>query len=583
MKEFETFAELAASKQTKVGTRFVCRERANAEYILQASGYTALAGDVTFANGLVGKLQSLNASLTPFFYDAWFGVSDSVDSTSVVQGAIDRLSSGGTLQLTSMTLINGTLSVNSDNTNILGCGRGTGFTTTTATGNLLEVESPNPLTTTIFRVHVSDLEIKSTIAKTSGALLKVTEAAYCTFTNVSLQNGFIGFHGLGLRASEIDNIHIRSGQLYGSVVAGSRFMLLEDSPRVDSFAENVELFISNFNFTTNGLGAYIEYGLEVKEADGIWFDSGHLRGAGSANCFINAGASPQLLGLKFDNVWFDGATQKCLLMAGTPTGYAGFVRFNGCDFTGASVNAVSIQAGSNFDWVEFNDCSTWAIDAQIAWNIQGVCKNLIINGFVAKLLNASNAAGASCLNIGSGVETLTINGGHLFDSVNIDNAIIVNSSVLQATINGFAFKGLPDASKNILIQGSSTIFSSSGCTTDQSNEYVTGNTQRGEFNSVATDTAVSVNVGEITGATLSVGLKLNLLSHGLIALETADPSATTIIAGGANLAVATGVLTGTTGASGKLTVSITDAGVLYFENRTGVPRSIIWKVLNRDL
>lgn len=57
MKEFETFAELEASKQTKVGTRFICRERANAEYILQASGYTALVGDVTFSNGLIGELQ----------------------------------------------------------------------------------------------------------------------------------------------------------------------------------------------------------------------------------------------------------------------------------------------------------------------------------------------------------------------------------------------------------------------------------------------------------------------------------------------------------------------------------------------
>jgi hypothetical protein len=579
---FETFDLLQASTPVSAGQKLICNERANARYILQPAGYTALAGDPTFANGRVAALQGLNTSLTPLFRAEFFGVSESVDSTVAVQGAISRLATGGRLDLSSMIMINGTLSINSDNTTAAGTGRGTGFTTTSATGNLLQIESLDPTTTTIFRSGVSDLEIKSTVAKTSGALLKVTEAAYCTFFNISLQNGFIGFHGLGLRASEIDVIHIRSGQLYSTVKAGSRFMLLEDSPRVSSFSENVELFISNFNFTTNGTNAYIEYGLEVKEADGIWFDSGHVRGAALANGFINAGGTPQLLGLKFDNVWFDGATAKCLLLAGSPAGYAGFIKFNGCDFTGGSVNAVAMAAGAVFDWLEFNDSSTWSIDSQIAWDFQGTCKNLIIDGYTAKALNVSNNASASCLNIGAGVETFTLNGYHLFDSVNIDNAIVVNSAVLQATINGASFKGLPDASGNIVIQGASTIFNSSGCTTDQGHGYVTGNQQRGEILSVADDTAVNVNIGELTGATLSVGLKLNLLSHGLIALETEGTAATSIIAGGASLEVTTGVLSGTTGTDGVLTVSVSDAGILYFENRTGVTRSIVWKILNRD-
>ncbi len=85
MKEFISFEDLENSIQTSAGQKFVCRERANAEYILQPTGYTALPGDVTFANGRVGALQ----------IDGWmniecFGATQGVDSTAEIQAAIDR-------------------------------------------------------------------------------------------------------------------------------------------------------------------------------------------------------------------------------------------------------------------------------------------------------------------------------------------------------------------------------------------------------------------------------------------------------------------------------------------------------------
>lgn len=580
---FATTAEIEATTPTDTGARIENRERANAQYVLREEGYTALPGDLTAANGRVWELQGVAGPSNPYFYAAHFGASSTVDSSGVLQSALDRLSGGGTLAITDKYRIDSGLRINNNDVYIKGHGRGTGFNVTSdLAGDCIVIEASDPTTTTIFRVCVSDIEIDASVAQSSGSLLRVTEAAYCTFYNISIQDGFIGFHGQGLRACEVDKIHVRSGVLYESVQAGSRFMLLEDSPR-PTVGENVETFLSNFNLTTNGANAYIEYGLEVREADGIWFDSGHIRGAKLANCFINSTGSPQLLGLKFDNVWFDGLTDKCLLIAGVSTGFTGFLRFNDCDFTGASINAVHIQSGSSLDWVEFNNVSTWQINAQIAWNIQDG-ENVIINGFTAKALNASNAAFASMINVGANVSSININGGDLFDSPNVDNAIVIAAGVEQATINGFSFKDLADSAGNILIQDpANTIFNTAGCTTDQNHGYVTGNTQFGEFNSVATNTAVSVDVGEIQGCTLSVGLKLNMASHGLIALETVDPANIAIISGGVNLDVATGVLTGTTGAAGKLTVSITDSGVLYFENRTGVTRSIVWKILSRNL
>ena len=51
-----TFASLSALSPS-AGLVYVCIERANAMYVVQPSGYSALAGDVTFSNGLVGALQ----------------------------------------------------------------------------------------------------------------------------------------------------------------------------------------------------------------------------------------------------------------------------------------------------------------------------------------------------------------------------------------------------------------------------------------------------------------------------------------------------------------------------------------------
>ena len=59
---FETFNLLQASTSGNIGQKLICRERADAAYILQPTGYAALAGDATLANGIVAKLQ-INADI----------------------------------------------------------------------------------------------------------------------------------------------------------------------------------------------------------------------------------------------------------------------------------------------------------------------------------------------------------------------------------------------------------------------------------------------------------------------------------------------------------------------------------------
>ena len=62
-------ASLQTSRPTKTGQRAENRERANAQYELAASGYTAQPGDIVAANGRVWELQ-----VTDVINAAWFGL-----------------------------------------------------------------------------------------------------------------------------------------------------------------------------------------------------------------------------------------------------------------------------------------------------------------------------------------------------------------------------------------------------------------------------------------------------------------------------------------------------------------------------
>jgi len=89
VESFDTFSALEASTRTLTGSEFVCRERANANYILQASGYIALAGDATFANGRVAKLQINGvANILKFGGKG----DDAFDNTVAMASALSRLS-----------------------------------------------------------------------------------------------------------------------------------------------------------------------------------------------------------------------------------------------------------------------------------------------------------------------------------------------------------------------------------------------------------------------------------------------------------------------------------------------------------
>ena len=105
MKTFNTFSDLIASIQTKTESTFVCTERAGAEYVLQAVGYTALVGDATFANGRVAALQSTENVRS-------YGTIGATDCSAVIQlatnsGRSDKYNFRGTFKVDVPTLTSG--------------------------------------------------------------------------------------------------------------------------------------------------------------------------------------------------------------------------------------------------------------------------------------------------------------------------------------------------------------------------------------------------------------------------------------------------------------------------------------------
>lgn len=94
---YATTSSMQSSRPTETGLRAENRERGFAQYELAPSGYVALTGDITAANGRVWALQLNGGSDV-----AWFGaVGDGVvDDTSAIQDALSR---GGYVYSRNMT------------------------------------------------------------------------------------------------------------------------------------------------------------------------------------------------------------------------------------------------------------------------------------------------------------------------------------------------------------------------------------------------------------------------------------------------------------------------------------------------
>lgn len=119
----QTFAELEALSPTSTDpVRYICIDRANANYILQDSGYTALAGDLIFSNGRVAELQiDGNTSLVNFGDSSdWDLATDHLIERMQHEGKTIRFGDG-TFLLSSSHTLDGSVPVSCSSDTVFSC------------------------------------------------------------------------------------------------------------------------------------------------------------------------------------------------------------------------------------------------------------------------------------------------------------------------------------------------------------------------------------------------------------------------------------------------------------------------------
>lgn len=285
------------------------------------------------------------------------------DDTVSIQAALSSLTQYSTLYFPAgQYLVSSTLTLRTSYVSLLG--DGSGATTILRTngdyGDTFFISPANPTVNTfLLSVTVRGIKIRSNVEMNSGAHLRLSEVTQSQFSDVFLEDGFIGIHIEGVRNTHFDGIKIESGKYFATTKTGSRFVLIEDSPKVGQ--ENTEIFFDSFNWTFT-INATVEYGLELKESDGIWFSNGHILGAATADCLINLASAAQLVGLQFDNVFFDGFTKNNVIISNTPTGTVKELNFNNCVFAGSTQYAVWATATSVFEDISFTGCSFTSSD-----------------------------------------------------------------------------------------------------------------------------------------------------------------------------------------------------------------------------
>jgi hypothetical protein len=348
---------MGGNKVTGLGTTSNASDAATKQYVddnaLLYSGSPAFTQDGT---GAVTRSWSSKLKDTVSVKDFGAVGNGVVDDTAAIQAAINSLSQYDSLYFPAgQYLVSSTLTLNTSYVSLIG--DGSGATTILRLngnyGNTLQIQPVDPTTGLILSVTVSGIKLRADVEMNSGAHLSLTEVTQSQFSDVFLEDGFIGIHIKGVRNSHFEGSKIESGKYFSTLKTGSRFVLVEDSPKAGQ--ENTEVFFDGFNWTFT-VNATIDYGLEIKESDGIWFSNGHILGAATADCYINLASSPQLMGLQFDNVWFDGFTNINVYIADVPSGTAKDLNFNSCTFSGSANKAIYAASTSNFSNINFNGC-----------------------------------------------------------------------------------------------------------------------------------------------------------------------------------------------------------------------------------
>lgn len=283
--------------------------------------------------------------------------SDGVDDTAIIQYLINTLPSYSEIIFSGGTFnVSTTINITRPDIALIGSGpTSTLILRTNGTyGDTFFIASATPATVALSNISLKNMRIQCNALMTSGAHVHVQETSMGRFSDLTLFNGFKGFYLQGCRTSIFENTIIQSGSYTATVQAGSAYVHL--GLPVSATGENTELIFSDFNWEYAANSNATENGLVINECDGVWFNNGHIFGAANAvTAITSSSTSLQLIGVTFNQVWFDQRCSKNVQISGTGRNF-GNITFNACRFWGAADYALFVTGSSTLQDVEFNAC-----------------------------------------------------------------------------------------------------------------------------------------------------------------------------------------------------------------------------------
>ena len=380
-----TLNELTSMAPTLTGRRVICSDRADAPLELAPSGYVALPGDITAANGRVWALV-----LGGWVDVKWFGAINSLTETSdtAFKNAFTR--SNYVMAIGEFAL-SSTLNVSLSNFHFIGAGKlGTRINFLNTSGDCLEFDSGAGL----INFSVRDMTIERIETATSGYSLAFVNAGDVQVNNVELRKAYSGLNISGCSNVNVDNLTVFSGAR--TVKGGNAVRVGYSTDAIVNGGKATSIFLNNVDIETRGVSGFSGYanGFFFDSSDGIWMDGCHVFNVD--NCLTlspGAASGDFFIGLWADSCYFDKCFEHNLNIVGTASQFED-ITFNNCQFREPAFNCVFTGAAStvkNLAFVggtRFRKASTVTLNLAPSNPIEG----LTISDCFIQLANDSGTA-----------------------------------------------------------------------------------------------------------------------------------------------------------------------------------------------
>ena len=450
MNIIQTFVQLQEAN-VREGQRFTCVERANAEYTVQPSGYTARAGDVTFSNGLIGELQIKGTANL-----LCFGMSATASGAVNAQAIIDALSRAGRLYIPKGTYDVGT-PLNIPNSEIIIEGDGRDATkinlvNTTGLGIFFKSVFPNRGQ----KIQLRDFSIRSNVQRENSFNLAFYATDILDIQRITVADCFSGILLSGCSNVNMNSVKVFKGA-NTATLQGVGISLIRDAEYSISPITNC-LFQVDVEAKSSNAEAF-DAGFLINASDGIWLTDCHSY-LSNDGILISGASNYQIGRTTIENCYLDLSYNTNLHFTGATTGKffnieinSTFLRaagsssvlaedscslqdvsFNNCRFEAAGSRPLDLSTTNGLDRLAITNCkfygnNTTSLASSIGCDIKAL--NFIYTGNV----NATTFAGDSDLIIRGGSNNILVTGNSFSSSANTSNITDNSGAVTKLITN----------------------------------------------------------------------------------------------------------------------------------------------------